>query len=66
MVTEWAQLITIWNVLKSLFSTEHSPQHFQVVDKFISLEMFYKAATLFRLLLMHAGSGKFCVCPHVF
>lgn len=45
----------IWNVLESPFSSKHFPQHFQVVDKYISFEMFYKAATLFRFLLMHAG-----------
>lgn len=66
MVTEWAQLITIWNALKSLFSSKHSLQHFQVLDKLISLEMFYKGGTLFRLLLIHAGRIKYLVCPHAF
>lgn len=63
MVTEWAQLITIWNVLKSLFSTEHSPQHFQVVDKFISLEVFYKAATLLQIIADACWQWKILCLP---
>lgn len=43
-----------------------SSEHFQVVDKFISFEMFYKAATLFRFLLMHAGRVKSHACPCAF
>ena len=48
------------------FSSKHFLQHFEELDKCISLEMFYKGGTLFRLLLIDAGRIKYLVCPHAF
>lgn len=53
-------------IKESFFSSKLFLKHFQVLEKFISLEMFYKGGTLFRLLLIHAGRIKYLVCPHGF
>lgn len=53
-------------IKESFFPSKLLLKHFQVLDKFISLEMFYTGGTLFRLQLMRAGRIKYRVCPHAF